>query len=584
MIITLENTWAKVTYQDEPTSQRDKINNYLDQKMAVPIPGAEFAPSVRTGHWDGMKHFYDLKTQQFPTGNIKKAQDLLDKVKYSLDFDYQVVDDRPDPFVDYKDIPDTIKINKQGEVLTLRDYQVEGVKAVFKTRAGGILHQSVGSGKTASAAAIIKILVPKLEKGERVLFFTNNKEIFNQDIDNLADALQMKIGYLGGGKKKMAKVMVCMIPTVASYLKIDPEAGLTLTPKEHQVKKMATLYADKFLTATNPYQQLKTFINLFTPIKKVDQVTYKLLEEVRDTCGSNQDVVNTFHNYQEQYRQLINTKASAKVKKADFIHDLLDSCVAFIGDEVQHTKADTWYTTMLACENAIYKVGLTGSIDPNDELMVTRLQSVFGEVVARVRSKELIDKGILAKPKILMIPIREPDTIANNKKWQEVYKFGIVENEYRNKVIAALAARWYGEGKTVLIIVKELAHMDYLSSMLDSVQIPHELINGTQQDEDRKQELVNIKDGSNRVLIATSVLDEGVDIANIDTLILAAGGKSLRQVIQRVGRVLRKKVGKENKALIVDFDDRENLYLRNHSRNRMQIYKQEQFEVTQVEG
>jgi len=84
------------------------------------------------------------------------------------------------------------------------------------------------------------------------------------------------------------------------------------------------------------------------------------------------------------------------------------------------------------------------------------------------------------------------------------------------------------------------------------------------------------------VLLSTSVLDEGVDISNIDTLILAAGGKSMRQVIQRIGRALRKKKNKENKATIFDFEDNENQALRKHTKERLASYKEQEFEVKYV--
>jgi len=91
-----------------------------------------------------------------------------------------------------------------------------------------------------------------------------------------------------------------------------------------------------------------------------------------------------------------------------------------------------------------------------------------------------------------------------------------------------------------------------------------------------------MRDGTEKVLISSSILDEGVDISGIDTLVLGAGGKSLRQTLQRVGRGLRKKKTGENKVDVYDFMDYTNKFLKNHSDERKKIYLNEGFEVKEV--
>lgn len=581
MELIQDNTLTTIHFTEDQ-SVRDKVEEFLYDNLAAEVPGAQFSPQVKRGFWDGMVHFYDKKEHTFATGLTKDVTTLLEKVRFTYEFTFEVVDNRPDRFINPEDIPEDIHIGD----LTLYNYQANAVRAVFESGYGGLVNIATGGGKTAVGASIINMVLDKLQRGERVAFFTNNKEIFRQNIDNLNKFLPEKVGYLGGGKKKMARVMVCMIPTIDSYLKIDPEAGLKFSPKEQQVKKMAKTYAPQFIHEEHPYQAFKSFVSLFKPIKKVDYTTQETLEDIRDSCGSDKDVVNTFNKYIMQYDKLVEKKASDSVKKKKFITDLLDSFVLFIGDEAHHAKADTWYRVMLSCHNAIYKVGLTGSIDKEDPVLWSRLRGVFGSIVAKVGSKELVDRGILAKPTIVMIPINEPSTLAavstKGNGWQKIYKLGIEENEYRNTLIAGITKKQYEAGKSTLIIVNRINQADIIGAYLDALTIPHEFINGQQDDEERKSELARVASGENRVLLSTSVLDEGVDISNIDTLILAAGGKSMRQVIQRIGRALRKKKNKENKATIFDFEDNENQALRKHTKERLAIYKEQEFDVKYV--
>ena len=76
-------------------------------------------------------------------------------------------------------------------------------------------------------------------------------------------------------------------------------------------------------------------------------------------------------------------------------------------------------------------------------------------------------------------------------------------------------------------------------------------------------------------MIASPIFDEGVDLPEINSLIIAPGGKSEWKTIQKIGRGLRKKAS--NKPLIVyDFIDASR-FLKKHSRARMKIYEKEGF-------
>jgi len=62
-------------------------------------------------------------------------------------------------------------------------------------------------------------------------------------------------------------------------------------------------------------------------------------------------------------------------------------------------------------------------------------------------------------------------------------------------------------------------------------------------------------------------------------MILAAGGKSMRQQLQRIGRGLRLNGIDGNSVMVFDFYDQTNLFLRRHSEERIKIFKDEKFDV-----
>ena len=78
------------------------------------------------------------------------------------------------------------------------------------------------------------------------------------------------------------------------------------------------------------------------------------------------------------------------------------------------------------------------------------------------------------------------------------------------------------------------------------------------------------------VLIATTILDEGVDVPNINAMIYARGGKSIRKLLQGVGRGLRKKADGSN-LRIYDFIDNTAYVLIKQSQQRLEILQKEKF-------
>jgi superfamily II DNA or RNA helicase len=104
--------------------------------------------------------------------------------------------------------------------------------------------------------------------------------------------------------------------------------------------------------------------------------------------------------------------------------------------------------------------------------------------------------------------------------------------------------------------------------------MPHKFIHGDTPIEERTDAIQDFKNGVFKVLITSSILDQGVDIPNIDVLVFAAAGKSYIRAIQRVGRGLRINEGKD-KLTVIDFCDKTHRYLAKHSIERISAYNKE---------
>lgn len=474
----------------------------------------------------------------------------------------------------------------------------EGVQPTFDV-CMPITHSFIGGGivnhNTEIASGVIDQLLPRLEAGERIAFFTNSSSIFTQSIDRIEKRLDIKVGRYGNGKKEFKQVTFVMIPTLTAALKVDPEAGLKLTPKERIIKKMAKEIAPRFLSGVNQRRMLEIYVKNNVPKTQADKDLLDYLEDIYYSCGSDKEVLMKLKGYEVEYQKIVQKKNKKVFEKYNEAVDFLESIAVMIVDEAHHTSSDTWYTSLRMCINAQYRMALTGSIDKKNAMLWQRMQALFGEVIAKTSNQTLIDLGHSAKPKITLFPIGSPNLtgllkeidIDGRKKqvpadYMAVYEKGIVENEYRNLLVAKLAKIWYDKDKGVLIIVNRIEHGEILSELLDDLKVEHYFIHGELDLDLREEKLEDMRTGKLKVMIATSIVDEGVDISGLDALILAAGGKSLRQTLQRVGRVLRKKKVGENVCAVFDFTDNTHKYLKKHSDERKKIYKEEQFEIVDV--
>lgn len=110
----------------------------------------------------------------------------------------------------------------------------------------------------------------------------------------------------------------------------------------------------------------------------------------------------------------------------------------------------------------------------------------------------------------------------------------------RRKVDEVRALVREHEGERILVFCQHIALANRLGTALDLPVITHETPRA-----DRARALDALRDGTAPVLIATSILDEGVDVPDASVGIVVSGTGQKRQFVQRLGRLLRPGPGKE---------------------------------------
>jgi superfamily II DNA or RNA helicase len=244
-------------------------------------------------------------------------------------------------------------------------------------------------------------------------------------------------------------------------------------------------------------------------------------------------------------------------------------------DEMHSAKASTLYNFLKKVPAAI-RLGFSAT--PYVPFKAKALDNAlnkahFGEKIYVKKAKELMNEGYLAETQINFIRIREPYGLTDLDHMEAIDK-GIVNNKLRNQTIKELATK---DNKITLIILERREHGEILKEMIPN----SEYVNGDTEKDDRAIMANLLNTGKVRVVVSSRIWSTGIDIPNLEQIIVAGSGKSFYRTIQIVGRGLRKPEGKE-KLTVWDFIDDTNKYLYRWSKMRWTIYKTEKFDIKSV--
>ena len=223
---------------------------------------------------------------------------------------------------------------------------------------------------------------------------------------------------------------------------------------------------------------------------------------------------------------------------------------------------------------ASIRIGLTAT-PPSEKYSKLSLGSFLGREIEYATAEDLIAIGYLTPPTIHMIDLPDvPDTETIGLSYQELYDKFIVENEFRNQLIADTTEAIGKKPSKMLILTKNLRHAEILRNLIPGAY----KLEGKDSLESREETLNKfIHDSSSSVMIGTIIFQTGVDIPELTHLINARGLKSEIATIQALGRTLRKHDSKKE-VFIYDFIDKVP-YLSAHSHSRLLAYKSLNFNI-----
>ena len=267
--------------------------------------------------------------------------------------------------------------------------------------------------------------------------------------------------------------------------------------------------------------------------------------------------------------------ATLNEKQRSELNDLIRSCQCFVMDEAHHTSCDTIQTVISNSHAARYRFGMSASPWRDDGLDIL-IEAAFGRKICEISSSFLINKGHLVPPTIIFNHFTQALGPAGN--YNAHYTRYVVENDVRNRFIAQRAIEYsQKQGLPTIILVKWAKHANILADIIKDCEVLTS--SGDKKKNPKKRKLILDKMRSREVkcIIATTLLDEGVDVPSASVGIFAGGGKSSTRALQRVGRFIRPDPmvpGKQN-AIIEEFWDHTK-WLMYHAKLRRKIYQTEE--------
>jgi superfamily II DNA or RNA helicase len=203
-----------------------------------------------------------------------------------------------------------------------------------------------------------------------------------------------------------------------------------------------------------------------------------------------------------------------------------------IVDEAHHATAETYKKT-LDCYPAAVIIGFTAT---PCRLSGAPLGDLFTHMVEPIQSAELVERGLL-------VPVR--GFAYDNPRLDKVKKSG---GDYANGELAALmdvpkvrgnVVEQYllrARGSKAIVFAVNVEHSEKLAAEFCAHGIRALHVDGATPREIRKASFEAFRSGAARVLTNCQLFTEGIDLPDIETVILARPTMSLSLALQMIGR------------------------------------------------
>ena len=254
---------------------------------------------------------------------------------------------------------------------------------------------------------------------------------------------------------------------------------------------------------------------------------------------------------------------------------LVESVTSVVVDECHTAPAESFYATIQDFDNARTRLGLSGTpYDRGDKRSLIAV-AALGPMVYKIGARQLIDLGVLSEPKIVVVPCWQEVDPRFRGDWNPTYRELVVESLHRNGLILACMQKALADGDTSgMVFVRRVGHARELVKHAEKLGLNCAYVDGSKDSKQRQDALRRLEAGRLDFIVATKVFAEGVNIPELRCVINGAGGKSVIEVLQQVGRGTRTTETKSS-FVVYEVGDKGDPIMHKHARARVAACQRE---------
>lgn len=224
-----------------------------------------------------------------------------------------------------------------------------------------------------------------------------------------------------------------------------------------------------------------------------------------------------------------------------------DAAVIIV-DEAHHATASTYREVIDAHPEAVV-LGLTATPTRTDG---GGLDEVFERLIVVAQPDELVRDGFLVEPTCYAGAAPNLEGLHTRRGDFDAAELAArVEGAGLSGSIVETHQKRVGRGKRTIAFAVSVAHSESIAEAFRVAGYRAEHLDGETDTEERAAKLGALRRGEIEVLTNCSLFGEGLDVPDLDAVILARPTKSEILFLQQCGRVLRPAPGKD-RAVILD--------------------------------
>jgi len=250
-------------------------------------------------------------------------------------------------------------------------------------------------------------------------------------------------------------------------------------------------------------------------------------------------------------------------------------------DECDLSTSKTYKTILNHIYNATIRVGLSGSVFltklKRDDMKNNEVKEYLGEELFKIKNIQLMEMGYSTP---VVVKIIEGNTkFPTSLNYPEVYRECITLNTDRTrKAVERVKFNLERGRKPLIVVCQYIEHVEVMyAAMRGAFGLRHNVSYAHHETKDRLEIFDDFRVGKIDILVVSQIVRRGKNFPLIKYILNAGGGDSSANVLQIVGRGVRKHESK-SKVWVEDFWDM-GKYIQDHSKHRVLTYKQEGFKI-----